>query len=204
MTMHHNSKKFPPWFLALVTVLVLPHVASPSKTPAPPSKLSADFVMERSLKVLRDTISSSGRLTMGGPGLLRWETMTPSKSVLVINKQSGWIHYPDLSVTKRFEIDNDPVMKVLSEHLLVLTGGEFEKIDSLYNVEILKNGTRKLVPKEAQVGELISEIRVLLSPNGVASRVDLVSAKGDTTSISFKNIRINPDLSKTLFDAPGP
>ncbi|MCP4676923.1 MAG: outer membrane lipoprotein carrier protein LolA [Deltaproteobacteria bacterium] len=167
----------------------------------PQDKLTADFTMTRTLSVLSDSITSSGKLTLGGPGLLRWETTSPGKSVLIVNKNKAWIHYPDLGVTKNFDIGSDPVMKVLSEHLLVLTSGDLVRVAQLYKV-VEQGKVRQLIPNEAAVRKVFREMRVELNGEGVATRVELVSTTGDTTTITFENIRLSPPLSRGLFSAP--
>ena len=185
--------------VAVVLAVIAPGIVS-SGEPDPPSRLSADFVMTRTLVVLSDTISSSGKLTLGGPGLLRWEMTSPSRSVLVINKGTAWIHYPDMGVTKGFDLSKDPVMKVLSEHLLVLTGGQFDRMEKFYDVSDLAHGVKRLVPKEKAVKNVFSEIRVKMGARGVVSWVEMVSGSGDLTRIVFKNVKINPSPEPDLFE----
>ncbi|MCP4599650.1 MAG: outer membrane lipoprotein carrier protein LolA [Proteobacteria bacterium] len=167
-----------------------------------PSKLIAEFTMTRTLSILSDTITSSGKLTLGGPGLLRWETTSPGRSVLVVNKKKAWIQYPDLGVTKKFDIQDDPVMKLLSEHLLALTSGDFSKIELIYEVENQEDNKKRLIPKEPEIKKIFKEMRVELSSTGIASRVEMVSLEGDTTAIAFKNVRLNPQFSLKLFEEP--
>jgi outer membrane lipoprotein carrier protein len=170
--------------------------------PAPPNRLTADFVMERTLKVLSDKVTSSGRMAMGGPGLLRWEMTAPSRSLLLISKGRATIHYPDLGVTKTFDLSVDPVMRVMSEHLLALTAGAWDKLAALYEVTVLNGNVRRLVPREAAVRQVFSEIRVSVGPGGVVSWVELVSPSGDVTRISFSNVRLNPELPPESFVRP--
>jgi outer membrane lipoprotein-sorting protein len=170
--------------------------------PKPPSRLIADFTIERTLAALSDKITSTGRLYMGGPGLLKWETISPSKSTLVINGQEAWVSYPDLGVTKSFEVQSDPVMRVLTEHLLALTSGNLNRIVSLYDVTDLKGGAKKLVPKESSVKMIFSEIRVTFGANGAVSRVEMVSQSGDITAISFQNVRLNQPFPADAFQKP--
>ena len=159
--------------------------------------------MVRALVVLSDTISSSGRLVLGGPGRMRFEMTAPSRSILVIDGGKGWIRYPDLNVTKSFDLGADPVMRVLSEHLLVVTSGDFGKAGSYYDVtDGAKPGEKRLVPKQAEIRALFSEIRVAMGSNGVVSWVELVSAGGDTTRLVFKNVKINPPIDASLFEKP--
>jgi outer membrane lipoprotein carrier protein len=174
-----------------------------AQPPAAPDRLTADFTMERKLVVLSDTISSSGRLVLGGPGRMRFEMTAPSRSILVIDGGKGWIRYPDLNVTKSFDLGADPVMRVLSEHLLVLTSGDFRKAGAYYDVsDGAKPGEKRLVPKQAEIRALFSEIRVAIGTNGVVSWVELVSAGGDTTRLAFKNVKINPPIDASLFEKP--
>ncbi len=198
------SKKTP--FPRLLTVAVVLAVIAPGIVsggePNPPSRLSADFVMTRTLVVLSDTITSSGKLTLGGPGLLRWEMTSPSRSVLVVNKGTAWIHYPDMGVTKGFDLSKDPVMKVLSEHLLVLTAGQFDRMEKFYDVSDLPNGVKRLVPFEPAVKNVFSEIRVKMGAAGVVSWVEMVSGSGDLTRIAFENVKLNPTPAPNLFEKP--
>jgi len=185
-------------FLSLGLVLLgigYPAVASESKTP---HKLAADFKMTRTLLVLSDQIYSSGKLILGGPGLLRWETVSPSRSLLVVNHTKAWIQYPDLDVTRQFDIGSDPVMKVLSQHLFALTKGTFEELDKWYDIEE-KNGVTRLRPKQPELGTVFSEIAVSVGPRGVVQRVEMKSTGGDVTVIEFNNVRIDPTLSPNTF-----
>ncbi len=193
---------FPPLLtIAVVLAMTVPGIVSGGE-PDPPSRLSADFVMTRTLVVLSDTISSSGNLTLGGPGLLRWEMTSPARSVLVINKGTAWIHYPDMGVTKGFDLSKDPVMKVLSEHLLALTGGQFDEMKKFYDVSDLADGVKRLVPRETAVRSVFFEIRVKMGARGVASWVEMVSGSGDLTRIVFKNVNLDPSTAPDLFEKP--
>jgi len=174
-----------------------------AQTPAAPDRLSADFTMTRTLKVLKDSITSSGRLVLGGPGRMRFEMTAPSRSILVIDGGKGWIRYPDLNVTRSFDLGSDPVMRVLSEHLLVLTSGDFARAGAFYTVsDGAGPGEKRLVPRQPEVKAMFSEIRVAIGANGVVSWVELVSAGGDTTRLVFKNVKVDPPLDPALFEKP--
>jgi outer membrane lipoprotein-sorting protein len=181
------------WFVLLG--IGRPASASESKAP---QKLAADFKMTRTISVLSDQISSSGKLILGGPGLLRWETVSPSRSLLVVNQAKAWIQYPDLDVTRQFDIGNDPVMKVLSEHLFALTKGNFKELDKWYKIEE-KSGVTKLHPKQPELGKVFSEIAVSVGARGVVRRVEMKSTGGDVTVIEFINVRFDPPLSPNTF-----
>jgi outer membrane lipoprotein-sorting protein len=188
--------------LVAAMLFVLQPRVSAAGEPARPEKLIADFTMKRTLKVLTDTITSSGRLTLGGPGLLRWETMSPGRSVLVINRTTAWIHYPEMDFTRDFNISDDPVMKLLCEHLSALTVQDFDKIREIYEVQDVGEGIKKLVPKGEGLKAVFRQLRVKIDEKGIASRVEITSTSGDVTLIEFENVQINPLLSPELFEKP--
>ncbi|MFO8072770.1 MAG: outer membrane lipoprotein carrier protein LolA [Polyangia bacterium] len=185
----------------LPAVLLL--VAAAGSADDPPRTLTADFAMERSIAALSDTIRSTGRLKLGGPGLLYWEMLEPSRSVLVVNGDRAWIHYPDLGVTKSFQLEKDPVMRVMAEHMLALTAGDYDQVGELYDVEKLEDGSIRLVPLQETVKGVFQEIRVLRESAGVVSWVELRSPSGDRTRIEFTNVRAGAPIDPASFERPG-
>ena len=174
--------------------------AGPTKAP---ERLTADFTMTRTLKVLSDSITSRGKLALGGAGRLRFEVIEPSRSILVIAGGKGWLSYPDLKVTRGFDLGADPVMRVMSEHLLVLTAGDFGKAEAFYTVtDAPEAGVKRLLPKQPEIAKLFSEMRVSLGAGGVVAWVELVSAGGDVTRIEFSNVRLDPPLDDAMFEKP--
>lgn len=165
-------------------------------------KIQANFIMVRKISVLKESVESSGVLVLGGAGLLRWETLKPSKSVLIVNKGNGWIHYPDLDVLKSFDVSSDPVMKTLSEHLLSITRRDFDAISHWYTIKEVDSGEYKLFPKLAQVKRIFRELNVRISKKGLISKVVLISAQGDSTEISFSKIKVNPEIPRGVFQRP--
>ncbi len=167
-----------------------------------PDRLIADFIMKRKLVALSETLTSSGRFYLGGPGVLRWETQSPSKSVMVIKGDLAWIHYPEFNVTKAFDMSSDPAMKILAGHLLVLAGTDYSRLQERYQISELPAGGKALVPKAAEVRRLFSVIRVQLTEQSVVRRVEMVSVSGDTTIIEFDRLQLNPEISPTIFAKP--
>jgi outer membrane lipoprotein-sorting protein len=148
-------------------------------------------------------VRSSGRLSLGGPGLLRWEMTSPSRSVLVVSGGRGWIHYPDLKVTRSFDLAVDPVMRVISEHMLALTAGDFDAIGVLYRVSDLDGGIKRLEPREETVRKVFAEIRVAFAAPGIVGWVELVAPGGDRTRLTFTDVEVDPVLDPALFREPG-
>lgn len=202
MTITRRSPALAAGFLALACA-ALRASPSPADPARAPERLAADFTMTRTLSVLSDAVTSKGRLVLGGPGRLRFEVTEPSRSILVIDSGRGWLRYPDAGVTRGFELGADPVMRVLSEHLLVLTGGDLGRAAALYTVsEGDAPGVRRLVPKQPEIAKLFAEMRVAIGDGGIVSWVELVAANGDVTRIAFSNVRVNPALDASLFEKP--
>ena len=149
---------------------------------ATPRQLTANFEMTRTIKALSDSIRSAGRLYLGGVGLLRFEMTAPSRSVLVVNGDQGWIHYPDMNVTREFELSADPVMRVLAQHMLALTSGDFYvKVEApggydpytAYQLEVTL-GTLFTYP---QVDLQLTDMEVVQSIQSLNNDVPLIAGK---------------------------
>ena len=179
------------------------HPAGAAAPRAAISTLKADFVMTRRVSVLKQDLTSRGHLALGGEGRLRFETEHPSRSVLVINGGKGWLHYPELGVTKTFDATSDPVMKLMSEQLAALTKGDFDALKKVYDIEDTTPGIKTLVPIDPNIKKLFKALEVSLQAEGVVTEVALISQNGDTTRIQFRNAVFNAPLPPALFDAPG-
>jgi outer membrane lipoprotein-sorting protein len=107
-----------------------------------------------------------------------------------------------MNVTKSFDLSFDPVMRMMSEQLSALTSGKFDAIGNLYDVSEPKDGRRTLLPKSPEIKKLFKEMQVTVDAGGAVTEVLLVSANGDTTSISFQNTILNPKLDDALFEEP--
>ncbi len=188
--------------LAAAALLAVVASAAGARAEAP-RRLTAAFVMERALPALAGKVRSSGRISLGGPGLLRWEMTSPTRSTLVVNGGRAWVHYPDLGITKAFDLASDPVMRVMSEHMLALTAGDFEAASVLYRVSDGEGGVKHLEPREESVRSVFSEIRVSFASPGIVGWVELVSPGGDLTRITFTRVTIDPVLDPGLFREPG-
>lgn len=189
--------------IPLAAAALLAVLASAGARAEVPRRLSAAFVMERTLPALASKVRSSGRISLGGPGLLRWEVTSPTRSTLVVNGARAWVHYPELGITKAFDLASDPVMRVMSEHMLALTAGDFEAASALYRVSDGEGGVRRLEPREEAVRAVFSEIRVSFAGPGIVGWVELVSPGGDLTRITFTGVAVDPALDPGLFREPG-
>jgi outer membrane lipoprotein-sorting protein len=200
---HGMSKKKYAIAIALLLSFAGNSIAWEAEAPPPGvERLSARFVMERKVAALSSTVRSEGRVLLGGPGKVRFETLSPSKSTLVVSNGKAWLHYPDLQVTKSFDLASDPVMQVLTEHILAMSAFDFVKLDALYEITDLGSGKKRLVPKQEAVRRVFVELRVLLNKQGLARSVEMISVSGDSTLISFLQIDTKPKLDPKAFEAP--
>ena len=191
-------------FNILIFVIALNAVASSTAQGAGPAitTLKADFVMTRKISVLKAPLTSTGKVMLAGAGRLRFETLSPSRSVIVINENKGWLHYPELGVTKQFDLSTDPVMRLMSEQLAALTSGNFAALEKTYTITDSAAGKKSLVPTAPGIKKLFKVLTVNMTSSGAVSMVEMVSANGDITTIRFENTVFNATLPSASFDTP--
>jgi outer membrane lipoprotein-sorting protein len=91
-------------------------------------------------------------------------------------------------------------MAMLSEHMLALTTGDLSQLSTLYEIEDIEGGMKRLVPKQSGLRKVFQEIRFKMGERQIVSRVEIVSVSGDVSVITFNNVKRNPKLSPALFD----
>ncbi|MBO1531193.1 outer membrane lipoprotein chaperone LolA [Psychrobacter sp. F1192] len=134
-----------------------------------------------------------GSMSVQRPNNFRWETKSPSEQLIVANGNSMWIYDKDLEQATKQGVDaqvgNTPAL---------LLSGDPNKIDK--NFKITQPYSNKnyyvLYPKS----DSASFKSLSMSFNGGKPVMMVLNdTLGQTTSIKFNNIKMNPSISSSQF-----
>ena len=89
------------------------------------NSIDADFVQEKNLSVLSERIISKGHLMFKKENLLRWEYFTPSKYLIVINKEKVFIK--DEKKTSKYDMNSNKVFKEINDIMISCVQGTIFK-----------------------------------------------------------------------------
>jgi outer membrane lipoprotein carrier protein len=160
------------------------------------STISADFTESSYSSMLKEAQKSSGELWFKQPGKIRFEHVSPKKTVLLINNQS--IKYFDNGK----EIKNVAALKVIRkiQDLMVkmFSGAFFESKE--FTLSYYENATNykiNLTPKNKRMTKYISVIQLVFSKkDGTLKELTIKENETDKLVYTFSNIQLN----KTILD----
>lgn len=137
--------------------------------------------------------SFSGVMSVQRPNNFRWETKSPSEQLIVANGSSLWIYDKDLEQATKQQVDaqigNTPAL---------LLSGDPNRIDKNFKIT-QPHGNKNyyvLYPKSDNA----SFRSLSISFNGGKPVMMVLNdALGQTTSIKFNNIKLNPNINASQF-----
>ena len=164
--------------------------------------LSADFTLEKRVRILTKPIVSKGRLYYKAPRFIRWEYISPIKHLMLMGVSgarvymwSGQRWVPDNAQSEARTLVMDEMNKWLT--------GRFDE-DSAFRFTY-RPGPPPLIiltPKE-EIKRFISQIVFSFSrTTGLVQSVEIVEDQGNRTKIIFKNEKVDIDLDESLFEKP--
>jgi len=158
-----------------------------------------DFIQEKHLKILASPLVSKGVLYFKVPGSLRWEYISPVRSILLMHNGK----------TKRFIMRKDDFIEDSSANLQAMgfvlkeitmwLNGRFDENPQF--TAILKAGHKiVLLPKEKSFSLMIQKIELMLSNRpGIIKSVTIFENENSFTKLFFKKSILNGKIDDSMF-----
>jgi len=158
-----------------------------------------DFIQEKHLKILANPLISKGVLYFKVPGSLRWEYISPVRSILLMHNGK----------TKRFIMRKDDFIEDSSANLQAMgfvlkeitmwLNGRFDENPQF--TAILKAGHKiVLLPKEKSFSMMIQKIELMLSNTpGIIKSVTIYESDNSFTKLFFKKSILNGKIDDSMF-----
>jgi len=158
-----------------------------------------DFIQEKHMKILANPLISKGVLYFKVPGSLRWEYMSPIRSVLLMHNGK----------TKRFIMRKDGFIEDSSANLQAMgfvlkeitmwLNGRFDENPQF--TATLKSGHKiLLLPKEKSFSMMIQKIELMLSDRpGIIKSVKIFENENSFTKLVFKKSVLNDKIDDSMF-----
>jgi outer membrane lipoprotein-sorting protein len=159
----------------------------------------AEFIQKKHMKILAKPLVSKGIVLFKRPKSVRWEYLTPVKSVLLMDKGRA----------RRF-IESDTglvedtgagiqIMQFVLQEITFWLGGDFNQSPN-FSATLLPGRTILLQPKEDSFSQVIERIELKLSDiPGVMDRVTIFENKETYTEYTFHNTALNTPIDDSLF-----
>lgn len=186
----------PPQRAELLSRLQALHVQYPS--------FAASFSEQRSLKLLKKTITSTGRIAFQIPNKFRREVAGSNPSVTVSNGQELWLYYPNFKEAEQYTLGK---RALFDDALAALTAGlNFGRVEEFYQLDITPEsdgGYRiALTPKRSNLKRIVAQLVVIIDKELGVRRTELTLPKGDLVVTAYSETKREPLPSSTFEFVP--
>jgi len=163
--------------------------------------IDCEFVQEKSLEMLTNKVISKGHFYFKKPKI-RWEYNDPYNYLIIFANNKVFIK--DDGGKKQYDTQSDKVFKELGMMMLSFIQGNITSSGDSYYTTYLENQQNyylKLIPKDAKVKEMLSQVDLYLDKTDLSiAKIKMLEPNGDYTSIEFINKKINQDIDNSLFN----
>jgi outer membrane lipoprotein carrier protein len=165
--------------------------------------VKADFIQTRSIQILTKPLFSEGKLFFYAPGSLRWEYLSSPRSVMLQKgNNTRFYDFVDGAWKPEKTRANESRRMVFSE-IIHWFQGRFDESDAFEHFYSPGPPERVILVAKEGIDEFISRIEIVLSAKpGVVDRVEIEEPGGSLTTIEFKDVEINSDISSEVFEKP--
>jgi len=148
----------------------------------------ADFQEERVIRLMKNPITSSGRIWFQPPNKFRREVKGNSPSVTVSDGRELWIYYPNFKSAERYPLGKgsplDATVAAINSAL------NLENIETSFNVTATKteNGHElQLLPRTASMKRVFQKLDLRINDKFRVDRTDMLLPNGDRIVTTYSN-----------------
>lgn len=161
------------------------------------TSFTAAFVQTLTNAQTSEKETRKGSIAFRQPSLIRWETTSPEKSLLVVGEAAVWDYYPGEKSAYKY-----PTTDVLSSKTMLRFISGKARLEEDFHVteQGEKDGllVLDLIPKEPEPG--LVQATVWVTPSTyLLSKVLLVDFYGNKNDLSLNDLLLNPDLPRSDF-----
>lgn len=164
------------------------------------NSIESNFTQEKNLSMLSEKIISKGHFYFKKTNLLRWEYLSPTNYLIVINKDK--IYIKDGKKVSKYDTNSNKLFKGINDMMLNSVQGNVLN-HSDFKISYFENDTYYLVEMMPKVKEMKSYIKTISmyfdKTDYTVSKIKTVELSDDYTSIEFSNKKLNQAVADSQF-----
>ncbi len=161
------------------------------------SSIRAGFTQDARSAAFGTTTSSRGTVTFKKPGRMRWSYEVPKGDEIVSNGTTFWLYQADLKQV--VEQDAAAVTSTIATDFLTGVGELARDFGARLESEDERSWTLSLTPREPLAN--ISSLSIKVSKDDLlVESTTTVDHFGNSTTVTFTSIEVDPGLDDTLFE----
>lgn len=178
-----------------------------AKKMASVSTVYLEFTQERVLKLFNEPLTAEGVMLIARPGLIRWENTSPYESILLGNEKSVAQFERNGGKWEKLKIGFPQMLQRVMKQMTLLNQGRLDAMTADYTVSVATGEVAvvNLVPKDANIREMLASLEITLKPDFSATmQVQMNEPNGDYTRIRFRNEKRDAKFPDATFDQTKP
>jgi outer membrane lipoprotein-sorting protein len=174
-----------------------------SRATAPTISIQADFSQEKTLSMLSEKISSSGKFWFQKNNKMRMEYIRPYPYLIILN--AGKIFIKDGQKENKVSAGSNKVFQQVNRILMDCVDGNMLN-NADFQSRIFESGGSYLIelkPRVKNLKELYKNINIVIDKKDYsAGSIGIYEISGDQTMIRFQNKSINAPIPDSVFIIP--
>ena len=164
--------------------------------------VQAQFTQAKHMKILARPLVSKGRFYFQSPDSVRWEYVSPVKSILLMNSEGIRRFTQGSRGLTQDKSGSLPAMQVVLKEIGQWSKGQFATNEHF--TADLKKGRESMIimtPREKGLAAMISRIVITLSSDrpGILKSVKIFESEGNYTLFEFSDVQVNEKIAESLF-----
>ncbi len=165
--------------------------------------VKAEFLQKRYLQILTKPLLSKGRLFFCAPDSLRWEYLSPLRSVMLQKGNTIQIYNFSEGAWKPEMTQAIESRRMVLAEISQWFQGRFDESKVFKHLYSPGPPARVIMVPGEGINRFIHRIEIVLSMRpGVIDRVEIEEPGGSRTSIEFRNVEINSSFPSEVFEKP--
>jgi outer membrane lipoprotein-sorting protein len=164
------------------------------------STIKADFIQEKEMSFMEESVSSSGKFYFQKEKLLRWEYTNPFNYAIILNNNR--IRIMDEGKNKDFDAGSNRMFIEISDIMSGMVNGSLLNSDKFRATwfESPEHYIVEMVPVATAMKDYLSMIRLDISKKDYSvDGLKMVEKSGDFTRITFRNKQFNEAIPAEIF-----
>lgn len=164
--------------------------------------IQCDFIQTKSVKMLAEKAVSRGSMAYQHDKKLRWEYKEPFSHIFILNETQ--VKIQDKASTETIDVEKSRIFKEVVKMIKGDVVGQSFKDGKTFAVScsIVKNEyVAVLTTQNKKLKNMFAGLTLHLDKDKkVPTQIEISSAKGDITVLSFQNVVVNATVDDSLFN----
>jgi outer membrane lipoprotein-sorting protein len=163
--------------------------------------IESDFIQEKFLSVLTESITTKGHFTFKQKNQIRWEYTDPFSYIIII--KDGKMQIKDDDKVTNYDMSGNKSLSAINEKMSDIVQGKIIRNKNEFNTTYYENSSFylvSLVPKLKGMKDYFNGIQIYFDKNDLTvSKIKMIELSGDYSIINFINKKKNTIVADEKF-----